>query len=286
MLSQHVFQDQTEIQRLAVQNRLLSLYEADAVQALLSAGDGWTVLDIGCNDGQKTVHRFSSPAISRVIGLEYNEALARSAQDRYGNETFSFYSCDVEAPDFPTRLEAICRQNRIEGFDVIYLSFVLMHLSRPEQILARLKSFLKDTGCLLVIEPNDPASRLEPDPDGLLPEFLHILAQDRYAGNRRTGAHLPQLLAQAGYESLKIWHEAISAGTEEQEKKQEIFQTFFSYLPEDVALLCRLEPEDPRYRLWRRWLAEHFETLRYAVLRQDARIRMGVQMISCSKGAK
>ena len=46
MQNQFIFQEQAEIKRLAVQNRLLSLYEAPVVEQLLSGGSGWTVLDI------------------------------------------------------------------------------------------------------------------------------------------------------------------------------------------------------------------------------------------------
>ena len=284
MQNQQIFQDQTEIARLAVQNRLLSAYESGAVEQIFAAGSNWSVLDIGCNDGLKTVHRFSNPAITHVVGLEYNPNLAKDAQSRYGNEKFSFHACDVENAVFSEQLRETCSQRGIEGFDVIYLSFVLMHLRQPEQLLRRLKPFLKDSGCLLIIEPNDRASRLEPDPEGLLTAFLDILEQDKYAGNRRTGADLIPMLREAGYRNEKIWQEAIGAEAGEREKKQDIFQTFFSYLPEDVVLLRQSEPEDGRYLAWEQWLRQNFENLRQAVTQDAAHIHMGVRMISCRKG--
>ena len=104
-----------------------------------------------------------------------------------------------------------------------------MHLFSPEQLLRQLKPFLKDNGCLLIIEPNDSASRLKPDPNRLLPQFLKILNQDKYAGNRQVGARLPQLLQQVGYCEIKNWNDVISAKDGETEKKQDIFQTFFHH---------------------------------------------------------
>lgn len=284
MQSQFVFQGQKEIERLAVQNRLLSLYERPMVEKFFSGGAGWTVLDIGCNDGRKTVQRFSDTGIGRVVGLEYNENLAQTAQERYGNEKFSFHHCDVEAPDFTEQLCRLCEQEAIGTFDMIYLSFLLMHLSDPVRLLQRLRPFLKDGGCLLVIEPNDAVSKLDPDPQELLPAFLAILAQDKYAGNRSVGTRLPQLLQQAGYEEIHIWQEEISAKNGEMEKKQDVFQTFFSYLPEDVALLQSQEPENPRYQAWHDWLQQNFEDLRNAVIQENGQVYMGVQMVSCKNG--
>jgi SAM-dependent methyltransferase len=286
MDNQLVFQDQTEIERLAVQNRLLSLYETPFMEQLFSGCSQWAVLDIGCNDGGKTVRRFDHPGISKVLGLEYNEKLARLAQERYGNEKFSFYSCDVEQADFPLQLERLCHETGIQTFDVIYLSFVLMHLSSPELLLERLKPFLKDTGYLLIIEPNDQVSQLEPDPQKLLPKFLDILKEDPYAGNRQVGEQLPGLVQTVGYGDITLWNNGISAEAGEPEKKQDIFQTFFSYLPEDVQLLRRAEPNNCRYAAWQNWLQAHYKTLEREILQENSRIFMGLQMLSCRKAAK
>ena len=283
MQNQLVFQEQAEIERLAVQNRLLSRYEMPVVEQLLSGGCGKAVLDIGCNDGQKTVRLFENAAVSRVIGLEYNEKLARQAQERFGNDKFSFHPCDVEAADFSAQLETLCSDANAAQFDVIYLSFVLMHLSAPEKLLAQLKPFLKDTGCLLVIEPHDRVSLLEPDPQKLLPEFLDILEQDKYAGNRHVGAKLPQMLKDAGYGDVTLWNDGISAGAGDPEQKKDIFRTFFSYLPEDVQILRSLEPENRRYQHWHSWLQEHYGQLQGQILHNDSRIFMGLQMLSCRK---
>ena len=283
MQNQLVFQEQTEIERLAVQNKLLSLYETPIVDQLFSGGTGWTVLDIGCNDGEKTLRRFGNPAVYRVVGLEYNEKLAQKAQKCYGNEKYAFHHCDVEDPSFPAQLKDICNRANIQKFDVIYLSFVLMHLSKPEQLLLRLKPFLKDTGCLLVIEPNDRASWLEPDPQNLLGQFLDILEQDQYAGNRHIGAQLPRLLENAGYGEMKLWNDGISAEAGNLEQKLNIFRTFFSYLPEDVQLLCSLAPENCCYRSWNDWLQRYFGQLKTNILQKNSRIFMGLQMLSCRK---
>ena len=283
MQNQLVFQEQTEIERLAVQNRLRSRYEMPVVEQILSGGCGKAVLDIGCNDGQKTVRLFGNAAVSRVIGLEYNEKLALQAQKRFGNDKFSFHPCDVEGADFAAQLETLCGRAGVSKFDVIYLSFVLMHLSAPEKLLGQLKPFLKDTGRLLVIEPHDRVSLLEPDPGKLLPEFLDILEQDPYAGNRHVGAKLPQLLKAAGYGDVKRWNDGISAGAGDPEQKKDIFHTFFSYLPEDVQILRSLEPENRRYQAWHSWLQDNYRQLETEILQKDSHIFMGLQMISCRK---
>jgi len=284
MQSQLVFQEKNEIERLRVQNRLLSCYEAPAFESLFSEGRSLTVLDVGCNDGEKTFLRFSLPAVAKVIGLEYSDELARKAEESYGNERFSFYPLDVEAPDFTHRLEEIMRAQGLDGFDVIYLSFVLMHLADVDRLLRNLKPFLKEDGKLLIIEANDGASVLSNDENGLLGEFLDILKADKYSGNREVGAHMDETLSACGYDGIRVWSDAIAAGEGEMEKKQAIFTTFFSYLPEDVELLLGAAPENEEYRAWAAWLDRHYDALRQLILQEKSYISMGIRILTCTKG--
>ena len=76
MQNQQIFEEKKEIKRLGVQNSLLSAYELPVFAQLFSEKQEIVVLDIGCNDGSKTVERFSSDKVTRVIGLEYNTELA------------------------------------------------------------------------------------------------------------------------------------------------------------------------------------------------------------------
>ena len=68
MQSQLVFQEEKERERLRRQNLLLSQAEKPALEHFFKGKSELSVLDIGCNDGARTFHRFSDDRISRVIG--------------------------------------------------------------------------------------------------------------------------------------------------------------------------------------------------------------------------
>ena len=286
MQSQLVFQEKNEIRRLRVQNELLSCYEAPILTQIFSEERNLSVLDIGCNDGQKTVERFSSESVSQVIGLEYNEKLAEKAQKTYGNEHFSFYPLDVEAAGFAERLHNIMNEKQIDGFDVIYLSFVLMHLSDVKGLLLDLYPFLKENGKLFIVEANDAASTLNNDEKGLLGEFLEMLKKDKYSGNRAVGATICEVLSDCGYRDICVWHDAVSAAEGEKEKKKAIFTTFFSYLSEDILLLLDAEPDNEEYRSWSHWLDLNYKTLKRLILQEKSVISMGMKILTCTKGKK
>ncbi len=285
-----VFQDDKEIERLRVQNKLLSSYERPALDAIFGnsasarANAGiQTVLDIGCNDGEKTVSIFSYNSISNVVGLEYNKKLAQKAQKDFGNDKFFFSTLDVESDDFLVTLGSIMKDKGIKAFDCIYLSFVLMHLKNPQKLLISLQGLLKDEGALVIVEANDSASSLSGDTGHLLATFLDILNKDKYSGNRSLGASVEQMVKACGYEDIKIWCDAVSASPGEQAKKQAIITTFFSYLEEDVDILLK-EEDCEEYRKWKDWLVCHLPELESLILKEDSEISMGMKILSCKKG--
>lgn len=187
MQSQLVFQEKKERERLRRQNLLLSQAEKPALEHFFKGKSELSVLDIGCNDGARTFHRFSDDRISRVIGLEYNQQLVERANSQYGNTKFSFYQMDVDRDSFSADFQKLCTEPEDREFDLICLSFVLMHLHDGEKLLRTLKNFLKKGGVIFITESNDRISTLAPDEKNLLGQFLDILKEDKYAGKRETG---------------------------------------------------------------------------------------------------
>ncbi len=284
MERQTVFQEKKERERLQVQNALLSEYELPVLNRLLNGKTDIAVLDVGCNDGTKTRQMFSLPEITHVVGLEYNADMALHAQRKYGDGKFSFLSADVESDTFSKILERQMQTLQITGFDIIYLSFILMHLKNTEQIFAKLKPFLKQDGHLMIVDADDSVSTLTPDKNGLLPEFLHFLSQDQFAGKRNIGHRIPAMLSASGYESITVHSRGVSAKGSELEKKRAIFRMYFSFFPEDVMIFLNDYPHNGTYICWKNWLDLHYRELQRAVINKDSEIFMGTPVITCRKG--
>lgn len=281
MASGTVFQDKEELRRLEVQSRLLRPYEQPVYRRATAGRRGLSLLDIGCNNGGKTVDRFTSGRISRVVGLEYHEELARRAQERYGSDVFSFYPCDVEAPDFSLRLADMMADAGIGAFDLIHISYVLLHLKDPGALLAKLQGVLAPGGRLIVMETNDAISVLSPDPLRMFQTFLEILSLDPLAGDRNCGGRVPGLLADSGFQEICVENILIRADSSQPQKKKDLFDIFFSYLPEDMRLLRSREPDDLRYASCASWLKLHYNTLRDIVLAEDSALSIGIRAITC-----
>ena len=278
-----IFENSKEIDRLAVQNRLLKEYEEPVCRRLLEGRQGVRVLDVGCNNGSKTADRFSRSGVSTVIGLEYNQTLADRAQEAYGDDRFSFYRCDVEQPEFPDQLRGWMAKHQVEAFDLIHISLVLLHLRDPGQVLRQLKQFLTPDGRLLIIEANDAENRLSSRDEHLFREFMDILGKDPFSGNRELIHTVPKLLEEQGYTGIVLENAVMGAKGHEKVKKEEMFDTFFSYLPEDVTLLREQEPENPLYLQWEEWVSQHYETLYHQIISEGTEITLGLSIYTARK---
>ncbi len=284
MASNSIFQENREIDRLVIQNRLLKSYEQPIYQRIISGRSNLKLLDIGSNDGSKIADRFSCKNITQVIGLEYHHDLAAQAQKTYGSDRFAFHQCDVEGPDFTEQLSLLMAQNGVNAFDIIHISFVLMHLKNPGKLLTTLRRFLAPGGRLISVEADDSLSKVTPDTDHLFKGFLDILYLDPFSGDRDCGGKLPVLLAESGYRQIVLENTLIRAGASEAQKKSDIFTTFFSYLPQDVLLLQGREPRNARYAAWAAWLEQHIDALQNLILAKNTDVSMGVSVITCSGG--
>lgn len=85
------------------------------VRAFFKGKSELSVLDIGCNDGARTFHRFSDDRISRVIGLEYNQQLVERANSQYGNTKFSFIRWMWIGIRFPRIFRSYARNRKTEN---------------------------------------------------------------------------------------------------------------------------------------------------------------------------
>lgn len=268
-----------------MQEELFKPYEQPVYERVLDR-PGLLVLDIGSNDGTKTVQRLDYKNVKTVIGLDHNRGLVDAAGKKYsgrcGGTRFVFCVCDVERMDFETQLRACMKTENVPAFDVVHLSFILMHMKNPEKLLERLKHVLAPDGKLLIVDVDDDLSSLTPDRYGLFGEFKGMLARDPFAGDRTCGGRLPDILNRVGYSRIVGERDALCADQTEFRKKEEMFEVFCSYLAEDTAALRKREPANEDYVRWETWLGQNYERLRSAVMAGDTVFSIGIRMITAA----
>ncbi len=233
-----IFISDCEMERLYGQSRLLKEYEQPVYDLLLADRQNADILDIGCNNGKKTTDRFAKYHAKNVIGIEFHEVLVMEAKKQHLDDEFHFFQMDIEAEDFEDRISEVMKMYGIKGFDLINVSFLLSHLKNPFAVLKKLRKILNSEGKLVIVEADDTLIEMAPDEYGLLELFLEALRADVFSGDREFGKKAPRLLEEAGYRRIEAHETRICASEGEIQKKKLMFDTFFSYLPEDYKILC------------------------------------------------
>ncbi len=186
----YIFGDpQQDRRRLDTQTKLLGQYLGSHARAFF--GDAvQSILDVGCGEGQLGFALLDVYPAAHLVGVDRDvEAIAvanRLAGERQRNAEFVAGDVQEGLPRGP--------------FDVALASLLLMHTTRPQQVIQHIYDQLGSRGSLCVIEldPNLPA-RAEFGPD------YQRLCELLYTALGRMGVHpyimneLPGLLANAGF---------------------------------------------------------------------------------------
>ncbi|MBN1992815.1 MAG: methyltransferase domain-containing protein [Anaerolineae bacterium] len=158
---------------------------------------GSTVLEVGCGVGAQTVilAQNSPEALITAIDISpdsLNQARATVNRRKLNNVTFKKANIfDLPFAD--------------NGFDHIFVCFVLEHLAEPVEALARLKRVLKPGGSITVIE-GDHGSYYSHPASAEASRAVQCLIdlQARLKGNSRIGRQLYPLLRRAGFAQVSV----------------------------------------------------------------------------------
>ena len=182
-----------ENERLDDQARTLE----ELLHADTSYPSGSTVLEAGCGVGSQTVSlaqrspgaRFTSVDISAASLVE---ATRRGAQA--GLTNVAFQQSDLLALPFPPA-----------AFDHVFVCFVLEHLPRPAEALARLMTVLKPGGTMTVIEGDHGSTYFHPENAASRQAIgCQVELQRRAGGDAMVGRQLYPLLTEAGLHAVTV----------------------------------------------------------------------------------
>jgi SAM-dependent methyltransferase len=179
--------------RLARQARVM----AGATEAFLAEtglGAGWSCLDLGCGDGQVTLHlaRAAGPA-GRAVGVDVDDealAIARRAAAEAGLPA-TFVHGDAAEP--PER----------DAFDLAFARLLLSHLADPMAAIRAMRDAVRPGG-VVAIEDLDTGTVRGIPPVPALDRLARVYGATvrRHGGDPTIGPRLPALLEAAGLEAV------------------------------------------------------------------------------------
>ena len=194
--------------RLARQNEALRFFDGDVYRRVLGRYDAPVVLEVGCATGDMIAGMTEGVPGCRVFGFDRVQRQVDLATRRHPEGTFAML--DVEGDSFVEDVRAWMGVEGVAGFDVISCSMVVMHLSRPEEALCKLRTLLAEGGTLVVREVDDGLQLAFPDPEGRFGRLFEIFAGDRRMGDRHCGRKVPAYLRAAGFSSVRLERQGLA----------------------------------------------------------------------------
>lgn len=151
-----------------------------------------TVLEAGCGIGAQTITLAQRSPDARFTSVDVSAESVAEAERRTGAAGLTnveFHQADIF--DLPFAAET---------FDHVFVCFVLEHLSRPVDALARLSRLIRPGGSITVIEGDHGSACFHPDSaEGRAAIRCQITLQARSGGDALIGRQVYPLLVEAGF---------------------------------------------------------------------------------------
>jgi predicted O-methyltransferase YrrM len=154
-------------------------------------------LDLGCGGGDVSVALAALASNGSVVGVDLDEAklaLARTEAESAGLRNVSFRVGDV-----------LARPDQLDCFDLIYIRFLLTHLTDPAAAIGNVIAQLAPDGVLIVEDVDFTGNFCHPDS----PAFRRYVdwytrAVIARGADPNIGPRLPSLLAQGGLTDVGV----------------------------------------------------------------------------------
>jgi len=276
--------DELEKGRLKIQENMLSNMDRHIYDELLNHRSNLSVLDIGSNDGNSLMKRIGNRnEVSKIIGIEINKEACERAIKQYASDRVRFFCCNCEDACFAGDLNSIMQKEGIEGFDIVTISMVLLHLKSPYQLLKNLRKVLKPGGALFILDIDDGINLAYPDPDGSFARVFKMCDYSEESGYRRSGRQVYTLLKRAGYKNISLRGQGINTIHMSYEERDALFNTYFSFIPEVVEHMMRKYPENNEIRADYQWLQENYNDLEEQFHTEDFFFQLGIMTYTAVK---
>ena len=213
-------------------------------------------MDIGSNTGDLIMDRLGLlDKTVKLVGVEYDEKAVVFANEKYGKSNkISFVQANVEEEDFLAKLQAIMKELGIEAFNVVNLSMILLHLKNPYRLLRALRQVMAKGATLIIKDIDDGFNIAYPDEQGYFQKMMGICASLETSGYRYSGRQIYTLLKRTGYIDCKLERFGLTTIGMDFDDKATLFDTYFSFIPEDLKLMVERHPENKAFKDDKQWV--------------------------------
>lgn len=224
--------ERKEMRRIAAQIRCLNNHAGPIYDRVFSEYEEPNVLDVGSNDGSFT-NKFLISRMSggKLVGIDRVNRFVQSSRDRIKRDNVWFHEVDCESPDFYSDMTEIMDELEIQGFDIINISMLLMHLKNPFKVLKSLRRLMSDKGCFIIIDPDYGLNYASPDPNGMFERLYEIYETLPTAGFTRSGRQIYSLLKKLDMNDVCLERIGYNTSHLDVSQKEDLFDACVRIVP-------------------------------------------------------
>ena len=220
-----------EFEILRIQEKRSYTMDVQAIQSVKQRLDrnSYNVLVVGCAYGFIAETRFGlDDDVENVICVDKNPEVLEKARELYRNYPhMKFYCVDVESSDYVCNIQKICREERIEGFDIVFSSNIMRFLNNPQACIRNTRRILRSGGMMILREGDDATKIAYPDPEGILRAIEQSSAKAPGMPNYTVGRELPGMIRNSGFVICDVLTDICTTVNMTFEQKENFFISTF-----------------------------------------------------------
>lgn len=272
-----------EDNRLQLQNELMTRFDNDVYADAINQYSNPAILDVGCGTGDMLISKLSDRNISAFVGIDKSARQILRAKQKYSENGFYFYEMDVEAETFDADLAQCLSENKLEKFDLINISMVLLHLKNPVQLLTILHHYLSDDGILIIRDIDDGINFAFPDNTNAFERIYKMCDHDEQSGNRRNGRQIYHQLVTSGFSRIKLERQGFSTAGMDHRQRESLFQMYFPFTLENAKIMSEKYPRKKIYEEDYSWFASCFDEIHKSFMNADFIFSLGFMTYTARK---
>lgn len=269
-----------EISRISQQNKLLNRIASRYLDDLFSLYENPAVLDVGCSDGANILKRLKGRQYHSLIGIDRNEKKIEVANVKNKARNTTFLCCDISTNDLDVVLSSYLNLIGKDGFDIIHISSVLLHIDHPDIFLKRIRTFLSERGRIFIQDEDDGLNSVYPYEESF-DDCFYVWEHSIEAGDRFMGGKIPFFLEKGGYSDIKILSTSATSVDFNGVMKDCLWDMYFNsdfWVANDVSFYDKTDAYD-RFLSYQ----EKHSALREAYMNGQYFVMLGIFFIVASK---
>ena len=165
------------------------------------------------------------------------------------------YYVNIEKVRFPD----MCIEYRLETTDFVLPALTVQPL--VENAIKHGLMRLEKGGSVIIKDIDDGLNLAYPDEGKKFARAVEICARNDTAGYRHSGRQIYTLLKRSGYRDVRLEKNGLSTINMDFEERSALFDTYFSFILEDLKIMRERYPDDARIKKDLEWYDETYEEM-------------------------